>query len=168
MKKFLKTLIPVELAKGMALTGKRFFQVLVSPNRGKAKLHIVTEYPEVKSPVQPRYRGRVQLLRDEEGEIKCTCCMLCVKACPTNAIHIVAGKKEGRKTRIPTSYDYQLERCVFCSFCVEACTFGAISMNHQFELAAYNREDFVLGLGGAFQSIDRPSPTGKFSYSGND
>jgi len=168
MKKFFKTLIPIELAKGMALTGKRFFQVLVSPNRGKAKLHIVTEYPEVASPVQPRFRGRLQLLRDGDGEIICTCCLLCVKACPTHAIQIVPGKKEGRKTRVPASYDFQLERCTFCGFCVEACTFGAISLNHQFELAAYNREDFAIGLGGAFQSIDRPSPVGKFSYSGND
>jgi NADH-quinone oxidoreductase subunit I len=168
MKKFFKTLIPIELAKVLALTGKRFFQVLVSPNRGKARLHIVNEYPEVTAEVQPRFRGRLQLLRDEEGEIKCSCCLLCVKACPTNAIKIVAGKKEGRKTRIPTSYDYELERCVFCGFCVESCTFGAISMSHQFELAAYNREDLVIGLGSAFQSIDKPSPIGKFSYSRSD
>jgi len=168
MKKFFKTLIPIELAKGLALTGKRFFQVMISPNRGKAKLHIVDEYPEVTAKVQPRFRGRLQLLRDEEGELKCTCCLLCVKACPTNAIQITAGKKEGRKTRIPESYDYQLERCIFCGFCVESCNFGAIELNHQFELASYHREDFSIGLGGAFQSVDQPSPVGRFSYSGND
>lgn len=168
MKKFLKTLIPVELAKGMLLTGKRFSQVLFTANRRKVKLHVVQEYPEVTAKVQPRFRGRLQLNRDESGELVCVCCMLCVKACPTNAIQIVAGKKEGRKTRIPVSYDYELERCVFCGFCVESCTFGAIGLNHQFELAVYNREDLALGLGGTFQSIDKPSPVGRFSYSGEE
>ncbi|MCL1894119.1 MAG: NADH-quinone oxidoreductase subunit I [Holophagaceae bacterium] len=168
MKKFLKTLIPIELAKGLLLTGKRFGQVLFSANRRKVKLHVVQEYPEVVAKVQPRFRGRLQLIKDEQGELKCVCCMLCVKACPTNAIQIIAGKKEGRKTRIPTSYDFELERCVFCGFCVESCTFGAISLNHQFELAVYNREDLSLGLGGVFQSIDKPSPVAKFSYSGEE
>jgi NADH-quinone oxidoreductase subunit I len=168
MKKFLKTLIPLELAKGMALTGKWFFQVMFSPNRGKRKLHLVDEYPEVPAKVQPRYRGRLELLRDAQGEIICTCCMACVKACPTNAISIVSGKKEGRKTRIPECYNFELERCVFCGFCVESCAFNAIALNHQFELAVYNREDMALGLGGAFQSIDKPSPVGRFSYSGEE
>jgi NADH-quinone oxidoreductase subunit I len=168
MKKFLKTLIPVELAKGLLLTGKRFSQVMFTANRRKTKLHLVTEYPEVPVTVLPRFRGRLQLLKDAEGEIICTCCGLCVKACPTNAIHIVAGKKEGRKTRIPASYDFEIERCTFCGFCVESCNFHAISLNHQFELAVYHREDLSLGLGGQYQSIDEPTPVAKFSYSGKE
>jgi len=168
MKKFLKTLVPVELAKGLLLTGKWFCQVMFTPNRGKSKLHIVDEYPEVPAKVQPRFRGRLQLLRDDQDEIICVCCMACIKACPTDAIKLVAGKKEGRKTRIPESYDFELERCVFCGFCVESCTFNAIALNHQFELAVYNREDMALGLGGTFQSIDKPSPVGRFSYSGEE
>jgi formate hydrogenlyase subunit 6/NADH:ubiquinone oxidoreductase subunit I len=51
---------------------------------------------------------------------------------------------------------------------VESCTFSALKLNHQFELAVYNREDLALGLGGAFQSIDRPSPVARFSYSGKE
>ena len=168
MKKFLKTLVPVELAKGLLVTGKRFAQVMFTANRSKAKLHLVDEYPEVPAKVMPRFRGRLQLLRDGGGEIICVCCNLCVKACPTNAIRIEAGKKEGRKTRIPIAYDFEMERCIFCGFCVEACTFNAIALNHQFELAVYNREEMALGLGGTFQSIDRPSPVARFSYSGEE
>ena len=168
MKKFLKTLIPIELAKGLLLTGKRFSQVMFTANRRKIKLHLVDEYPEVPAKVLPRFRGRLQLLRDAEGELICVCCNACIKACPTNAIQIVPGKKEGRKTRIPISYDFELERCVFCGFCVESCTFNAIALNHQFELAVYRREDLALGLGGVFQSIDKPSPVAKFSYSGEE
>ena len=165
MPKFLKTLIPVELAKGMLVTGKHFCQVMFRANRSEKKLHLVDEYPEVPARVQPRFRGRLQLLRDGGGEPLCTCCMLCAKACPTNAIRITAGSKEGRKTRIPLEWDYEMERCVFCGFCVDACNFGAIELNHQFELAVYNRDDLALGLGGAFQAVDRPSPVARFSYS---
>jgi NADH-quinone oxidoreductase subunit I len=168
MLKFFKTLIPTELAKGLCVTGKHFCQVMFTANRRKKKLHLVDEYPEVPAKVQPRFRGRLELLRDSEGEIICSCCNLCVRACPTNAIQIVAGKKDGRKTRIPVSYDFEMERCIFCGFCVESCNFKAIALNHQFELAVYNREDMALGLGGAFQAIDRPSPVAKFSYSGEE
>jgi NADH-quinone oxidoreductase subunit I len=168
MLKFFKTLIPIELAQGLFQTGKNFCQVMFTANRRKKKLHLVDEYPEVPAKVQPRFRGRLQLLKDDEGEIICSCCNLCVKACPTSAIHIVAGKKEGRKTRIPISYDLEMERCIFCGFCVDSCNFKAIALNHQFELAVYNREELALGLGGAFQSIDRPSPVAKFSYSGKE
>jgi len=168
MKKFLKTLIPIELAKGLLLTGKRFSQVMFTANRRKVKLHLVDEYPEVPAKVLPRFRGRLQLLKDADGELICVCCNACIKACPTNAIQIVAGKKEGRKTRIPVSYDFELERCIFCGFCVESCTFNAIALNHQFELAAYRREDLAMGLGGVFQSVDKPTPVAKFSYSGEE
>ena len=36
-------------------------------------------------------------------------------------------------------------------------------INHQFELAAYNREDFSLGMEGQFQDMFRVSPVGQHS-----
>jgi len=164
MKKFLKTLIPFDIAKGLSITGKHFAKVFLTANRTKTRQHVVDEYPEVPAVVAPRFRGRVQLILDEVGDPKCVCCNACAKVCPTGVITIEGDKKEGRKTRIPVRWDYEMERCVFCGFCVEACAFGAIKLNDQFELAAYDREDFVLGLKGS-QNILEPSPVGKFSYS---
>ncbi|WP_005036134.1 NuoI/complex I 23 kDa subunit family protein [Holophaga foetida] len=164
MKKFLKTLIPFDIAKGLSITGTYFAKVFLTANRAKVKQHVVSEYPEVPAPLEPRFRGRVQLILDEAGDPKCVCCNACAKACPTGVITIEGGKKEGRKTRIPTRWDYEMERCVFCGFCVEACSFDAIKLNSQFELAAYDREDFSLGLTGAHNVLE-PSPVGKFSYS---
>jgi len=163
MKTFLKTLIPFDIAKGLSITGGYFAKVFLTANRAKVKQHVTSEYPEVPAPLEPRFRGRVQLLLDEAGDPKCVCCNACAKACPTGVITIEGGKKEGRKTRIPTRWDYEMERCVFCGFCVEACGFDAIKLNNQFELAVYDREDLVLGLHGS-NNVLEPSPVGKFSY----
>jgi NADH-quinone oxidoreductase subunit I len=168
MNKYLKTLIPVDIAKGLALTGKHFFRVFGTANRRKVPLHVVSEYPEVTAKVQPRFRGRLTLLKDEQGEIKCVCCLACEKICPTQVITIESGKKEGRKTRIPLRYDFEMERCIFCEFCVESCGFDSIILNHQFELAAYNREDFSIGMLGKSQNMFELTPVGRFSYSDSD
>jgi NADH-quinone oxidoreductase subunit I len=123
----------------------------------------VAEYPEVKVKLAPRYRGRLQMIRDEQGEIKCVCCLACEKICPTQVITIEKGKKEGRKTPYPTRYDFEMERCIFCEFCVESCGFDSIILNHQFELAAYNREDFSHGMEGGFQNMFDNTPVGRYS-----
>ena len=163
MNKFLKTLIPFDIAKGLTITGKHFSKVFFTANRRKVPLHVVSEYPEVPAKVQPRFRGRLTMLKDEAGEIKCVCCLACEKICPTQVITIESGKKEGRKTKLPTRYDFEMERCIFCEFCVESCGFDAIILNHQFELAVYNREDMSLAMDGAFQNMFSVSPVAKYS-----
>jgi len=163
MKKFLKTLLPIDIAKGLVLTGKHFMRVFRTANRRKVPMHVVSEYPEVPTQVQPRFRGRLTMLKDEQGEVKCVCCLACEKICPTQVITIEKGKKEGRKMPFPVRYDFEMERCIFCEFCVESCGFDSIILNHQFELAAYNREDFSLGMEGLGQNMFEPSPVGKFS-----
>jgi len=50
---------------------------------------------------------------------------------------------------------------------VESCGFDSIILNHQFELAAYNREDFSIGMLGSQNMFDL-TPAGKFSYSDED
>lgn len=163
MNKFLKTLIPFDIAKGLSITGKHFSKVFFSANRRKVNFHVVSEYPEVPVQLQPRFRGRLTMLKDEAGEIKCVCCLACEKICPTQVITIESGKKEGRKTKLPTRYDFEMERCIFCEFCVESCGFDAIILNHQFELAAYNREDFSIGMLGEGQNMFTPTAVAKFS-----
>ena len=163
MNKILRTLIPFDIAKGLSITGKHFCKVFFTANRRKVRYHITSEYPEVPAKVQPRYRGRLTLLKDEQGEIKCVCCLACEKICPTQVITIEKGKKEGRKMPFPLRYDFEMERCIFCEFCVESCGFDSIILNHQFELAAYNREDFSIGMEGLGQNMYEPTPVGKFS-----
>ena len=166
----LRTLIPFDIYGGMKLTGKYFGKVLMQSNRGVKRTHIVVEYPETPVTLQPRYRGRLQMIKDEQGEIKCVCCMACEKICPTQVIIIGAGRgrKEGRKTPFPARYDFEMERCIFCEFCVESCGFDAIILNHQFELATYNREDFSHAMEGEFQNMFDTTPVGHYSVASED
>ena len=70
------TTIPgLGIAKGMALTLRRFFQPKVT-----------VQYPEQTPQIPPRHRGRLQLLYDEFGELKCETCFQCAMACPIECI----------------------------------------------------------------------------------
>ena len=63
------------LAKGMALGLIRFFQ---------PKATIM--YPEEPADNSTRFRGRLQLLYDEYGTLKCETCFQCAQACPIECI----------------------------------------------------------------------------------
>jgi len=63
------------IAKGMALTLRRFFEP-------KATI----QYPETESDQAVRFRGRLQLLYDEFGNLKCETCFQCAQACPVECI----------------------------------------------------------------------------------
>jgi ferredoxin len=73
------------LVKGMALTLRRFFEPKVT-----------VRYPEVKADVPPKFRGRLQLLYDEYGTIKCETCFQCAQACPIECIDMGGIDTKGR------------------------------------------------------------------------
>jgi hypothetical protein len=69
----------------MSLTLRRFFEP-------KATIR----YPEIKADVAPRFRGRLQLLLDENGGIKCETCFQCAQACPIECIDMGGLDTKGR------------------------------------------------------------------------
>ncbi len=73
------------IAKGMALTLRRFF----AP---KATI----QYPEAAPDIAVRFRGRLQLLYDELGNIKCETCFQCAQACPVECIDMGGFDTKGR------------------------------------------------------------------------
>jgi ferredoxin len=80
------SLIPgLGLAKGMALTLRRFFEPKVT-----------IMYPEERIDVPPKFRGRLQLLYDEWGTIKCETCFQCAQACPIECIDMGGIDTRGR------------------------------------------------------------------------
>ena len=80
------SLIPgLGIAKGMALTLRRFFEP-------KATIR----YPEQRADVPPKFRGRLQLLYDEYGTIKCETCFQCAQACPIECIDMGGIDTKGR------------------------------------------------------------------------
>ena len=55
------------------------------------------QYPEEKPYLPPRYRGRIVLTRDPDGEERCVACNLCAVACPVACISLQkAEKPDGR------------------------------------------------------------------------
>ena len=80
------TAIPgMGLVRGMGLTLRRFFQP-------KATI----KWPEEKADVAPRFRGRLQLLYDEYGTLKCETCFQCAQACPIECIDMGGTDTKGR------------------------------------------------------------------------
>jgi hypothetical protein len=73
------------IVRGMGLTLRRFF----AP---KATIH----YPEVRADVAPKFRGRLQLLYDEYGTLKCETCFQCAQACPIECIDMGGIDTKGR------------------------------------------------------------------------
>ena len=69
----------------MALTLRRFFQPKVT--------HL---WPEVPAEVSPKFRGRLQLLYDEHGTLKCETCFQCAQACPIECIDMGGVDTKGR------------------------------------------------------------------------
>ena len=109
------------------------------------------QYPEVKRPFSPVFRGLHVLNRDEEGRERCTACGLCAVACPAEAITMEAAERiEGeeklyREEKYAAKYEINMLRCIFCGLCEEACPKDAIYLSETFAPANYNRKGFVYG-----------------------
>jgi len=99
-------------------------------------------YPEVKPSIPPRWRGRIILSRDPDGEERCVACYLCAIACPVDCIALQAAEdKYGR--RYPEFFRINFSRCIFCGFCEEACPTYAIQLTTDFEMGEYMRQNLV-------------------------
>jgi NADH-quinone oxidoreductase subunit I len=116
---------------------------------------VTIQYPEEKTPVYPRFRGRHKLHRFEDGDgagsglEKCVGCSLCAAACPADCIRVVAAENtpENRVSageRYAAVYEINLSRCIFCGYCEIACPFDAITMGHDYEMSDYDRSDLIF------------------------
>ena len=111
------------------------------------KRAITLQYPEQKMPMTERSRGIVVLLSDKEtGELNCTGCMLCAKACPTGAIFVDAPRDENKKRHLK-SFVVDHGLCCFCGLCEEACNFCAITMTPKYEFSDLTKEGLVWDMG---------------------
>ncbi len=100
------------------------------------------EYPEKKRYVPPRWRGRIVLTRDPDGEERCVGCNLCAVACPVDCIALQQGETDDGR-RYPVWFRINFSRCIFCGYCEEACPTYAIQLTPDYEMGEYNRKDLV-------------------------
>ncbi|AVH13489.1 NADH-quinone oxidoreductase subunit NuoI [Acinetobacter indicus] len=101
-------------------------------------------YPEVPAEeiVPPRFRGRIVLTRDPDGEERCVACNLCAVACPVGCISLQKAEQEDGRW-YPEFFRINFSRCIFCGMCEEACPTTAIQLTPDFELGEYVRQDLV-------------------------
>lgn len=109
---------------------------------------VTEQYPFEPAHVAPRFHGRHQLNRYQDGLEKCIGCELCAWACPADAIFVEAASNTEEHQVSPGErygkvYQINYLRCIFCGFCIEACPTRALTMGGDFELAEYTRLDDI-------------------------
>ena len=131
--------------KGLMLTLGSTFNGLRKP--------VTREYPDVPTPVQPRFMGFPALTWDGDvGEPFCTGCMVCIRNCPTQCMSASMMdnplNEEGKSSRrkIVDYFEINLNRCILCGICVELCNFDAIVMSHEHEMSTYERNGDRVAL----------------------
>ncbi|MFQ5614445.1 MAG: 4Fe-4S binding protein, partial [Anaerolineae bacterium] len=140
---------------------------------------ITVQYPEEKLVVPERFRFVPFLVTDYEvatgdpaydearrlEQNRCTSCGICAKICPPQCIWIVRTNDPDTGKPIPQPAEFYIDTdiCMNCGFCAEFCPFDAIIMDHDYELADYERQvghihdlDRLLKPASYYQSI-RPS-----------
>jgi NADH-quinone oxidoreductase subunit I len=129
---YFKSLLLLELLRGLALTGKYFFA-----------RKITVQYPDEKTPMSARFRGLHALRRYPNGEERCIACKLCEAVCPALAITI-ESEQRADGTRRTTRYDIDLTKCIYCGFCEESCPVDSIVETHIFEYHGEQRGDLLM------------------------
>lgn len=100
------------------------------------------QYPEQPVYLPPRYRGRIVLTRDPDGDERCVACNLCAAVCPVDCIALQKAEREDGRW-YAESFRINFSRCIFCGMCEEACPTSAIQLTPDFEMAEYHRQDLV-------------------------
>lgn len=113
------------ILKGLAITLKHLFE-----------WDITEQYPEERPNLYPRFRGRLMLNPE-----KCIVCGMCVKSCPNGVLSFTEARIKDSKKKVITSYIIDHQYCMFCNLCVEACPTRGLYFSHDFEWAAFRRED---------------------------
>jgi NADH-quinone oxidoreductase subunit I len=108
---------------------------------------VTVQYPDEKLAMPERFRFIPFLVvynqDDPEyaGKDWCTSCGICAKVCPPQCIWIVRGTnaETGRPKPEPEQFYIDIDICMNCGYCAEYCPFDAIKMDHDYELASYDR-----------------------------
>ena len=117
----IKKLTLIDFIKGFIVTLKAFF-----------RRKVTVQYPEVKTPLSPRFRGKLALMRYDNGEERCIACKLCSAVCPAQAITIESEERsDGSRRTVKFAID--AFKCIYCGFCEEACPVDSIVETNIFE-----------------------------------
>lgn len=145
MKHFIDTYV-VDIQSRMS-GKKRYYtpEGIAERSSAEARGIFTIQYPEEKLPVPEEFRYNPFLVYDEgpdgEKNLRCTSCGICAKACPPQCIWIVRTNDPvtGKPVPAPAEFYIDIDICMNCGSCAEYCPFDAIKMDHDYEVATYNR-----------------------------
>jgi NADH-quinone oxidoreductase subunit I len=152
----------IEILKGLGVTLKHFIETYLEDFKWGRKRYYTKEgiarrkssetkgiftiqYPEEKNPLPEAFRYIPFLVYDEDSEgkrkLRCTSCGICAKVCPPQCIWIVRGNdpETGRPIQTPKEFYIDIDICMSCGLCAEFCPFESIKMDHDYEIADYER-----------------------------
>jgi len=152
----------IGILRGLAITMKHFIETYVDDLRWlgrryynpealqvrqgpKARGVFTVQYPEERLIIPEEFRFIPFLIYDEledgSKHDRCTSCGICAKVCPPQCIWIVRSDDPvtGRPIAEPSEFYIDVDICMNCGLCSEYCPFEAIRMDHDFELASYDR-----------------------------
>jgi len=150
------------IIKGLGITLKHFFETYINDIKFWGKQYynpegiarrtssatkgiFTIQYPEEKLPIPEEFRYIPFLVYDEgpngEKNQRCTSCGICAKVCPPQCIWIVRRNdpQTGRPVPSPAEFYIDVDICMNCGLCAEYCPFDAIKMDHDYEIASYDR-----------------------------
>ncbi|MBT1072107.1 NADH-quinone oxidoreductase subunit NuoI [Pelotalea chapellei] len=111
---------------------------------------VTIQYPEEKRTLPSRFRARIVLTRDPDGDERCVACYLCSAACPVDCISMQSGERPNGR-RYAEWFRINFSRCIFCGLCAEACPTLAIQMTPDYEFCKrdiremiYEKEDLLI------------------------
>jgi NADH-quinone oxidoreductase subunit I len=103
---------------------------------------VTVKFPDAPMKLPARYRGRIILSRDPDGQERCVACYLCAIACPVDCIALQATEDPTGR-RYPKFFRINFSRCIFCGLCEEACPTYAIQLTPDHEMAEFKRPNLV-------------------------
>ena len=124
------------LAVGLKITFQEFFKPVVTE-----------QYPWETPTMTPLFRGHTELIANEEtGEPNCVVCGMCQRVCPSSCYSLAGKKPEGGKGKVLTLYILDFTKCSLCGLCVESCKFNALRFSNEYNLASFDKNDYVIDL----------------------
>lgn len=124
------------LLAGLGVT----FKALIQPT-------VTVHYPREKIPVTENIRGRLRLVVDPETRShRCISCGRCQRECPSMCIDLASVKNEDGKGKRLNRYIYDYTTCSLCGNCVDVCPVSALAFSSEYELASFDKDDFIFDL----------------------
>jgi len=127
------------LLKGMFITFNYF---------RKPSTVVTQQYPENRDTLKmfDRFRARLRFKYDDNGDLRCGGCGVCMRTCPNGSIVVKSSKGELSKKLELQNHIWRMDSCCYCNACVDACNFDAIEFTNDFESAVFDRRLLVFNL----------------------